>query len=148
MTDTVGTTPGAAEVAIVRDFLAALERLDVDAVLALADDAIVYQNVPLPPARGRAEFEKQVRWMAKELTGFEARLTNIAGNGPVVLTERVDVLARGRFRAEFWACGTFEVRDGKVVVWRDRFDYADLTVAMVKGAVRALVGTLTARRAS
>ena len=132
---------------MVRDFLAALERLDVDAVLALADDQITYQNVPLPPARGREAFEKQVRWMARELTGFEARMTNIAGNGPVVLTERVDVLVRGRFRSEFWVCGTFEVRDGKVVVWRDRFDYADLTVASLKGAARALVGALTARRA-
>jgi limonene-1,2-epoxide hydrolase len=146
MTDTGATGQATAEVAVVRDFLAALERLDVDAVLALADDAIVYQNVPLPPARGREAFEKQVRWMAKELTGFEARIVNIAGNGPIVLTERVDVLARGRFRTEFWACGTFEVRGGKVVVWRDRFDYADVTVASLKGAARALVGAVAARR--
>ena len=145
MTDTAGT-PSATEVAVVRDFLAALERLDTAAVLALADEDIVYQNVPLPPARGREAFAKQVRWMAQNLTGFEARIVNIAGNGPIVLTERVDVLARGRFRSEFWACGTFEVRDGRIVLWRDRFDYADLTVATLKGAARAAKGAIAARR--
>jgi limonene-1,2-epoxide hydrolase len=52
----------------------------------------------------------------------------------------------GRFSAEFWVCGTFEVRDGAVVLWRDYFDYADLTVAFAKGAVRALVGRVRASR--
>ena len=129
----------ATEVEVVRAFLAALERQDVDAVLALASDGITYQNVPLPPARGREAFAAQMQWFARNLTGFEARIGNIAADGPVVLTERVDVLARGRVRAAFWVCGTFEVRDGKVVLWRDRFDYADLTVALVRGLVRGLL---------
>ena len=36
----------------VEAFLAALERLDIDAALELSDPEIVYQNVPFPPARG------------------------------------------------------------------------------------------------
>lgn len=127
------------EVQVVRDFLRALEQLDVDAAVALLDDDVVYRNVPFPPARGRAAVSTQLRWLGRWATGFEARLHNIAADGAVVLTERTDVLARGRFRAEFWVCGTFEVRDGKVVLWRDYFDFADLTWAMVKGALRALL---------
>ena len=134
---TVGT-----EVEVVRAFLAAMERQDVDAILALAHDDISYQNVPFPPARGRAAFEAQMRWFARNLTGFEARIGNIAADGPTVLTERVDAVVRGRFRAAFWVCGTFEVRDGKVALWRDRFDYADVTVALVKGLVGAVVPAL------
>jgi limonene-1,2-epoxide hydrolase len=146
-TDRTGADPAARppEIDVVRAFLAALERQDVASVLDLADDAIVYQNVPLPPARGRDQFEKQMQWFGHNLTGFEARIDAIAADGPTVLTERVDVLERGPLRVAFWVCGTFEVREGKVVLWRDRFDYADLTVALVKGAVGALVASLRRR---
>ena len=59
---------------------------------------------------------------------------HIAADGPVVLTERTDVLGVGPVRAAFWVCGTFEVHDGRITVWRDRFDFADLTWSFVRGA--------------
>jgi limonene-1,2-epoxide hydrolase len=133
------TTQVANEVDVVRAFLRALERIDIDAALDLADPAIVYQNVPFPPARGREAFERQMRWLERYATGFEARIHSIAADGGTVLTERTDVIEKGSLRTEFWVCGTFEVVDGKVVLWRDRFDFADLVVAFVKGAVRALL---------
>jgi limonene-1,2-epoxide hydrolase len=132
-------TDAGTPVGVVRSVFAGLEALDIDAVLALADPAITYQNVPLPPARGREAFERQMRWFERNVTGFEVRMDNMAAEGAVVLTERTDVISRGRFAAEFWVCGTFEVRDGKVVLWRDRFDFVDVAVAVVKGAVRALL---------
>jgi limonene-1,2-epoxide hydrolase len=110
--------------ATVSDFLAALERLDVDAALDLASDDIVYQNVPLRPAHGITAVEKQLRWMFGHCTGFEARIHHLAVDGPIVLTERTDVLKFRAWEAEFWVCGTFEVRDGRVVLWRDYFDWA------------------------
>jgi limonene-1,2-epoxide hydrolase len=63
-----------------------------------------------------------------------------------VLTERTDVLEAKRFRAAFWVCGTFEVRDGKVVLWRDYFDWPTVLAATAKGAVRAAAGALRARQ--
>lgn len=130
---------------IVESFLHALERFDVERAEALLHPDVTYQNVPLPPAKGKAATVKQLRLLEKYCTGFQARTHNIAANGSTVLTERTDVLEMGRFRAEFWVCGTFEVRDGRVVLWRDYFDYADMTVAMVKGAVRALAGRVRGR---
>jgi limonene-1,2-epoxide hydrolase len=38
------------------------------------------------------------------------------------MTERTDSIIIGRFRAEFWVCGVFEVHDGKITLWRDYFD--------------------------
>lgn len=138
------------EIAIVRAFFDALERQDIDAVLALSDPEIVYQNVPLPPARGRTAFEKQMRGFAKYVDGFEVHVDAIAAadDGVTVLTERVDVMVVRRLRAEFWVCGTFEVRDGLVTLWRDYFDYANVTAAFVKGAGRALMGALADRRSA
>jgi len=124
--------------AVVTAFLSALERFDMDEALSYAAEDITYQNVPLPPARGKRAFAKQMRGMAKYGTGFEGRIHNIAANGDVVLTERTDVLKVKGFEAAFWVCGTFEVRDGQIVLWRDYFDWTTLVAASIKGAGRAL----------
>ena len=136
------STAAATEIDVVRAFLGALEARDVDRLLDLSDPAIVYQNMPLPPARGMAAFERQMRWFERYASGFEARVHNIAADGPTVLTERTDIIEFGRLRAEFWVCGTFEVQAGRVVLWRDYFDYVDVTVAFAKGALRAIVAAL------
>ncbi|MFC5748004.1 limonene-1,2-epoxide hydrolase family protein [Actinomadura rugatobispora] len=130
---------------IVTDFLSALEDLDIDRALALADPGIVYQNVPLPPARGIKAFERQLRLLERYCTGFEARVHNIAANGPVVLTERTDVIVVGAWRTEFWVCGRYEVRDGKITVWKDYFDWTTFIASGVKGLVLAGLKSLQSR---
>jgi limonene-1,2-epoxide hydrolase len=127
-------------IGVVHRFLGALERLDIDAVVDLMTPDVSYQNVPLPPARGIDAVERQLRWLARYGSGFEVDYINVAADGSTVLTERTDILVFGRLRAAFWVCGTFEVRDGKVALWRDRFDVVDVTWAFVRGAVKALVG--------
>lgn len=134
------------EIEVVHRFLGRLQELDAAGALALCADDVVYQNVPLPPARGRRAVARQLRTMTKVGTGFEVEMVNIAANGPVVLTERIDVLRRGSFRMEFWVCGTFEVRDDKIVLWRDYFDWTAFLSAGVRGAGRALVGAARRRR--
>ena len=133
------TTPTRTEIDVVTTFLEALERLDADAEIALLAPDVTYQNVPFPPARGRDAVEDQLQGLVRYLSHFEARMHNIAADGPVVLTERTDVLGVGPVRAAFWVCGTFEVHDGLITVWRDRFDFADLTWAFARGAARALL---------
>ena len=128
------------EVEIVRAFLADLEQLDVDAAAEWLAEDVVYQNVPLPAARGKQAVERQLRFLERFGNGFEARIHNVASDGAIVLTERTDVLVIGRLEASFWVCGTFEVRNGRIVLWRDYFDYVNLVVAFLKGAVRALLG--------
>lgn len=136
-----GTSPEA----VVRTFLGHLERLDLDAAVALLADDAVYQNVPFPPARGRRAVEQQLRAMARFGSGFEVRWINVAVNGGTVLTERRDILAVGPVRANFWVCGTFEVADGRITLWRDRFDFVDFVVAWVRGAARAVLRAVRGR---
>lgn len=140
MSDTASTTVPTAAADVVTTFLAAMERLDIDAAVALLAEDVVYQNVPLPPARGRRAVEQQLRWLARYGSGFEVVYDNVATNGPVVLTERTDVLVFGRLRAAFWVCGTFEVHDGRITLWRDRFDFVDFALAFVRGAIKLLLG--------
>jgi limonene-1,2-epoxide hydrolase len=136
----VSDTTVSTEVEIVRAFLADLERLDVEAAAEWLDDDVVYQNVPLPAARGKRAVERQLGFLGRFGSGFEARIHNVASDGAVVLTERTDVLVLGRVAAEFWVCGTFEVRNGRIVLWRDYFDWTNLVWAFAKGALRAALG--------
>lgn len=134
------------EIETVKRFLGALERSDFDGAIALLHPDVSYQNVPFPPARGIRSVERQLRALERYGTGFEVTYQNIAADGPIVLTERTDVLVLGEVRASFWVCGTFEVRDDKIVLWRDRFDYLDVTWAFIRGGLKALVSRITARR--
>jgi limonene-1,2-epoxide hydrolase len=55
---------------------------------------------------------------------IEFRIRNVAEDGDAVLTERVDVLTANGIAAPVPVMGTFEVRDGRIVAWRDYFDMA------------------------
>jgi limonene-1,2-epoxide hydrolase len=137
--------PGDDPVEVVRAFLGALERLDIDAATALLSDDATYQNVPFPPARGRRAIEKQLRGLARYGSGFEVHYDNVAAEGGTVLTERTDVLVVGPVRAAFWVCGTFEVHEGRITLWRDRFDFVDVLRGFVAGGARALLELLGGR---
>lgn len=129
------TTPA---IEVVRDFLDALERLDIDAASDLLAPDVVYQNVPLPPATGKDAVLEQLRWLGRNADAFGVEYHNIASDGPVVLTERTDVLTFGKVSGSFWVCGTFEVHDGLITLWRDRFDYLTFAWSFLRGAARAV----------
>lgn len=57
-----------------------------------------------------------------------------------MLTERTDSIMFGDVPGGFWVCGRFEVRDGKIVHWRDYFDTGDILIGVARGGLRALVG--------
>lgn len=120
---------------VVRAFLGAMQDGDPQAVLSLIDDDIVYTNVSLPTIRGRAKFEQGAKAYYRRM-GFDVRIERIAADGNTVLTERIDQLILGPLRMQLWVCGTFEVVDGRIRLWRDYFDWANATM----GLLRALAG--------
>lgn len=122
---------------VVRRFLEALEAEDVDAALALVADDVEYANVPLPPLVGRDRLGQAFRLLLGRL-GFRVHFHNVAVSDGTVLTERTDALELGSVHWQFWVYGRFEVVDGHITVWRDSFDYADLTVGLVRGLLGAV----------
>jgi limonene-1,2-epoxide hydrolase len=122
---------------IVIDFLLALAHHDLDAALDLVSEDLEYINVSLPTIHGRAALERLARPLLRPgRMGFDVHLNHVAAEGDVVLTDRIDELNFGRFATCFWVYGRFVVRDGKIAVWRDSFDWLDVTI----GNLRALVG--------
>lgn len=127
-------------------FLAAVSRLDSDAASALLAEDVVYHNVSLPAARGKAAVVKQLRMFEKYMSGFEAINHRIVADGDVVLTERTDIIEIKRVKVSIWVCGTFEVRDGMIVLWRDYFDWANVIASTAAGAGRAALDLVRSLR--
>ena len=120
-------------------FLHALQEQDLATAGAQLDDNLVYQNVGFPTVRGRKRTMKLFKGLQRPSFGFEVKIHRIAVNGSAVLTERTDVLRAGPVRLQFWVCGVFEVKDGRITLWRDYFDMLDMTKATLRGLIGAVI---------
>jgi limonene-1,2-epoxide hydrolase len=125
--------------AVVETFLAAVAAGNLETAAELLDEHVAYTNVGLPTIRGRHRAVAFLAPLRKPSRGFEVYLHAVATNGRTVLTERTDVLVFGPVRMQFWVTGRFDVHNGRIVLWRDSYDYFDMLRAVVRGAVGALV---------
>ncbi|KQH78645.1 limonene-1,2-epoxide hydrolase [Mycobacterium gordonae] len=127
----------------VEDFLNALQAEDFDTVDELLHDNLVYENVGFSRIRGGRKTTALLSKMQGRI-GFEVKIHRIAADGSAVLTERTDALILGPLRLQFWVCGTFELQDGRITLWRDYFDSFDMLKATLRGVAGVVVPSLRA----
>ncbi len=107
---------------LVRQFCAAWEKGDYDALIDYFTEDAVYHNIPIDPVIGKDAIRATMQMFTTGVERIEFRVTNIVGDGDIVLTERVDAFVLPNKTIELPVMGTFEVRDGKIAAWRDYFD--------------------------
>ena len=110
--------------ALVQEFCDRMVNRDVEALRGfLADDAI-YQNVGMAASVGvDAIVADLARQLAMFPDSYAYEMKNIAADGDVVLTERLDFISvPGGTPVGLPVMGTFVVRNGKIVRWHDYFD--------------------------
>ncbi len=137
------TDTGIANIRTVEGFLNALQDEDFETVDEALDDNLVYENVGLSKIRGGRRTAKMLRKMQGRI-GFEVKIHRIASDGAAVLTERTDALILGPLRLQFWACGVFEVHNGRITLWRDYVDVYDMLKATLRGVAGLVVPSLRA----
>ena len=120
---------------VVRRFCAAWsDNLGTIELAAFFTDDAVYHNIPQAPVTGREAIANLIDSFIQPgppgIESIEFRVINIAANGPVVMTERVDVFRVADKSFELQVMGTFEVTDGKINAWRDYFDVNQFTSRM------------------
>ena len=120
---------------VVRRFCAAWsDNIETAELAAFFTDDAVYHNIPLAPVTGREAIANNIasfiRPGAPGIESIQFRVINIAANGPVVMTERVDVFKLPNKSFELPVMGTFEVSEGKIKAWRDYFDTNQFTSRM------------------
>jgi limonene-1,2-epoxide hydrolase len=144
MTELTETSPKSIEnIRTVEGFLNALQEEDFEAADAALDDDLVYQNVGLSTIRGRHRTMALLRRMEGRMR-FEVKIHRVAADGAAVLTERTDALIFGPLRVQFWACGIFEVHNGRITLWRDYVDVLDMSKGFVRGLVALAIPSLKA----
>jgi limonene-1,2-epoxide hydrolase len=109
---------------LVKDFIAAWNRYDLDAVEAMVTPDIVYHNIPMEPCIGRVAFRNFIDSFKAASATWETH--SIAATGNSVLTERTDKFVFGDGSTmTIRVMGAFEIAGGKITKWRDYFDPAE-----------------------
>ena len=109
--------------AVVAALIRACEARDLDAVCALVTDDIEYDNVPVGVVHGPDGVRSVLSGgVTKAATEVQWVVHRQVVDGDTVMNERTDrFLVDGRW-VEIPIAAVFEVRDGRVALWRDYFD--------------------------
>jgi limonene-1,2-epoxide hydrolase len=103
-------------------FIAALERKDLDAALALVSDDVEYDNVPMGKVHGPDEVRRTLGPMVQACTTIEWVVHRQAAQDHLVFNERLDRFEMPFGWIEVAVAGVWEVHDGRITLWRDYFD--------------------------
>jgi limonene-1,2-epoxide hydrolase len=112
-----------APIAVVRGFLAAMEKLDYAAGAAFLAERCEYANPGvLPTVHGPAAVRGLLEPFFAPTIENEFRVLRAAADGPVVFLERLDRHRLATGWVELPVTGVFEVHGGKITLWRDYFN--------------------------
>jgi limonene-1,2-epoxide hydrolase len=103
-------------------FCDALTRGDLDEAMKLVADDCVYHNIPLEPVKGAAAIRATLQGFLQMLGSIEIDTRRQIAVGDLVMNERIDTFSPpGKGRYGLPVAGAFEVKNGKIVAWRDYF---------------------------
>ena len=112
-------------------FIEAIERLDVDAAVAMLAEDVSYENVPMRPIAGREGVRAALASFIGAASEVSWPVSSQIGHGNRVANERVDRFKIGDGWLEMPVAGFFDVDDhGLITLWRDYFDLATYTDQM------------------
>lgn len=118
---------------IVKRFLNALVEQDHDTVIELLHPDVLYTNVSLPTFKGGKRVAGLIKLALSRTRKLQVKNHQLIAKENVVLTERTDILEIGPLHVGFWVCGTFKVEDGKIILWRDYFDWLNISKGLIRG---------------
>ncbi len=129
----MGAAP-ASPASVVSAFIATVESFDLEGALAFLADDVEYDNVPMGKMHGIDQVRAGLGPFVGRFDEIDWPVSRMSSSGTVeegtVFTERVDRFRAGDTWLELPVCGVFEVRDGRITLWRDYFDLATFTNAV------------------
>jgi len=113
-----------ANVALVENFVAAFNRRDIDAVMAMFTPDAVYHNLPTKPVQGGAQIRAVIESFVEPAEALDWEILAIAADGDTVFAERLDRFVMDGTPVSLPVTGVFELRAGRIAGWREYFDLA------------------------
>lgn len=114
----------------VHAFLAAAAARDYDTALALLAEDVEYQNMMLPPVHGREAVRETLEGLLALCSDSEWIVHREVAQDDLVMNERTDRFKIGDTWTDLPVMGMFELRDGRIALWRDYFDLQTIMAAM------------------
>jgi len=111
---------------LVREFISLLVSRDLATAAAMVTDDFEYDNVPMGKTFGPQAIQETLNGFFGMCTGIDWKILRQTSSGTLeagtVLNERDDrVEIHGRWTT-LPVAGVFEIRNGKISLWRDYFD--------------------------
>lgn len=120
----------AEKLAVVRQMLQAWHDLDWPRVYELfAEDGVLHSMMD-EPVVGRAAIRERLAKLAPGISRIDLKVRTIGVLDGRVIVERVDDFVYNGHAGAVPVVGVLEVQDGKVKVWREYYDRAQLLQAM------------------
>lgn len=111
----------------VKAFFAAWAQQDHAAVLELLHEEVVYQNMPFDDVlKGKPAIANFMAKFGRGMENIRVDLRHLIASGNVVFHEGTENYTRKGRPVSLPYAGVFEFKDGKIIGWRDYFDYASL----------------------
>lgn len=131
-TDRTDKEAANADETLILQFMQALTTNDPDELITYFDDEGMYQNMPLPPAYGREAVHATLTALLGVMSIDAVETFHIASANGFVYAERVDVLTALPTSKTFPlpVLGVFQLREGKILGWRDYFDLREFEEAV------------------
>jgi limonene-1,2-epoxide hydrolase len=115
---------------LVAEFIAAVERGDIDTALGYLAPDCEYDNVPMSKAIGHEEIRATLSMFVGADNPAEFKVLRQAASGNLVMNERVDRLKISGKDVEVPVVGVWEVSGDKITLWRDYFDMGTVSKQM------------------
>lgn len=119
---------------LVREFTALLAAKNIDAACAMITDDCEYDNVPIGKAFGPDGLRNTLSGFFQLCDSLDWEIIRQSATGDinnaVVLNERVDRFFIKGETHELLVAGVYEIRNGKIILWRDYFDQSGLMNAL------------------
>jgi limonene-1,2-epoxide hydrolase len=123
---------------LVRQFIGAIEQLDLDRALECFSDDCTYDNVPLGAVVGPEAMRNtlgpfiagydEVEWVVRH------QVSHGTLDDGVVMHERLDRFRKGDEWHELPVAGVIEIHGGLITLWRDYFD-RDTLFRLLDGSI-------------
>lgn len=112
---------------IIREFIAAIERKDVDTAISMLAPDVSYENMPMKPVVSPQAVGKVLDGFLKPASEVDWQILSECECGDTVYNERLDRFLINGVWLELPIAGVFKVEAGKITLWRDYFDMATYT---------------------
>ncbi len=114
----------------VKAFVADWSGLDAENLASYFTEDGTYFNIPAQPVTGRENIRQFIAGFTATWSETNWDILNITEDNGIVYCERLDRTRTTNGDVDLPCFGVFEMKDGKIHVWRDYFDMGTFVNAM------------------